>query len=58
MIMGTDSRRSPWLKIYGLNPELETISDLVVSSYVKLKGLPRDFPGGLVVKNPPARRVN
>ena len=44
--MGTDSRRSPWLKIYGLNPELETISDLVVSSYVKLKGLPRDFPGG------------
>ena len=42
----------------GLNPELETISDLVVSSYVKLKGLPRDFPGGLMVKNPPARRVN
>ena len=58
MIMGTDSRRSPWLKIYELNPELETISDLVVSSYVKLKGLPRDFPGGPVVKNPPSRHVN
>ena len=33
-------------------------SDLVVSSCVKLKGLPRDFPGGPVVKNPPARHVN